>query len=95
MTQYAWKAGSDQYLCLLLCAGSTQEERPTGGLENSDWQQSGSTLRMSSLAEMGVEVPGMGEEVPGPPSLHWFPLATEQLRLRALSDVLLYHPTQG
>ena len=50
---------------------------------------------MSSLAEMGEEVPGMGEEVPGPPSLHWFPLATEQLRLRALSDVLLYHPTQG
>ena len=57
---------------------------------------------MSSLAEMGEEVPGMGEEVPGmgeevpgPSSLHWFPLATEQLRLRALSDVLLYHPTQG
>jgi len=31
---------------------------------------------------------------PSPPP-HWFPLATEQLRLRALTDVYLLHPTHG
>ena len=37
----------------------------------------------------------MGEEVSPSPPPHWFPLATEQLRLRALTDVYLLHPTHG
>ena len=37
----------------------------------------------------------MGEEVSPSPPLHWFPLATEQLRLRALTDIYLLHPTHG
>ena len=37
----------------------------------------------------------MGEEVNPSPPPHWFPLATEQLRLRALTDIYLLHPTHG
>ena len=37
----------------------------------------------------------MGEEVSPSPPLHWFPLPTEQLRLRALTDIYLLHPTHG
>ena len=36
----------------------------------------------------------MEEEVNLQPPPHWFPLATEQLRLRALTDVFLIRPTQ-
>ena len=39
--------------------------------------------------------PHLGEEeVPGSPHT-WFPLATEQLRLRGVTEVSLYHPQPG
>ena len=37
----------------------------------------------------------MGEEASPSPPPHWFPLATEQLRLRALTDIYLLHPNHG
>ena len=50
--------------------------------------------REPSLLNVSVMLQ-MGEEVSPSPPLHWFPLATEQLRLRALTDIYLLHPTHG